>query len=614
MSDQGPTVFNDRYELHRKLARGGMSDVYLARDQLLDRPVAVKVLFPEYAKDETFVERFRREAQAAANLNHPNIVAIYDWGQQGGTYFIVMEYIEGRSLSEIIRADGPLHPRRAAEITADVAAALGFAHRNGVVHRDVKPGNILISPSGQVKVADFGIAQAVTGGADQSNLTQAGSVMGTATYFSPEQAQGKPVDPRSDLYSLGCVLFEMLTCRPPFSGDTPVAIAYKHVQEPAPLPSTLGIAVPTALEAIVAQMLAKSVSDRYASAEDLRADLRNYLEGLPVAAMHSAAALAAGVAVGAAAIAGATAAGAATQAVPSVGAAVVDPGSVPPGGVAPTTGYTSAYSAPEPEQKGRSSVFLWVLLGLLLVVAAGLFYFGTRLNQSKTQQVEVPSVVNQTAEAATTTLEGAGFQVQVKTEPNSDVKQGIVFAQSPNGNTKADKNSTVIITVSAGLGQGDVPSVTGLTKAAATSLLENNGFVVNAVDQNDPKVAVGTVISQEPAGGQKADKGSVVTINVSSGPSAVTIPDVTGQSAATASANLTSLGFKVSETEQSSTSVASGRVIGTNPAAGKQATPGSVITIIVSTGPPATTTSTTTAPASTTTTAAKKGSPPSSTP
>ena len=586
MSDQGPTIFNDRYELHRKLARGGMSDVYLARDQLLDRPVAVKVLFPEYAKDETFVERFRREAQAAANLNHPNIVAIYDWGQQSGTYFIVMEYIEGRSLSEIIHADGPLHPRRAAEITADVAAALGFAHRNGVVHRDVKPGNILISPSGQVKVADFGIAQAITGGADQSNLTQVGAVMGTATYFSPEQAQGKPVDPRSDLYSLGCVLFEMLTCRPPFSGDTPVAIAYKHVQEPAPMPSSVGIAVPTALEAIVAKMLAKTPAQRYASAEDLRADLRNYLEGLPVSAV-----------------------GAATQAVPSVGAPVVVAGAVPPSAVAPTSGY----AAPEPEQKGRSSMFLWVLLGLLLVVAAALFYFGTQLNKSKSAQVDVPSVVNQTVEAATSSLQASGFQVDVKTEPNSDVKAGIVFAQSPNGNTKADKNSTVVVTVSAGLGQGDVPSVVGLSKAAATSLLENSGFVVNAVDQNDPKIAVGTVISQDPAGSRKADKGSVVTINVSSGPSALAVPDVSGQSAATASSNLTSLGFKVDQVDQSSTTVASGRVIGTSPAAGKQATPGSTITIIVSTGLPATTTTTTSPPpptSSTTSTTTKKVIPP----
>src|SRR5206468_3780944 len=252
MSQQ--TVFNGRYELHRRLARGGMADVFLARDQLLDRPVAVKVLFPEFATDPNFVERFRREAQSAANLNHPNIVSVYDWGQEQGTYFIVMEYIEGRSLADILRTEGPLQPQRAAEVASDIAAALGFAHRNGVVHRDVKPGNVLISPSGQVKVADFGIARAL--GADpESNLTQAGSVMGTATYFAPEQAQGLPLDPRSDLYSLGVVLYEMVTGRPPFSGESPVAIAYKHVQEQPPPPRHVNTNVPPAMEAIILKLL-----------------------------------------------------------------------------------------------------------------------------------------------------------------------------------------------------------------------------------------------------------------------------------------------------------------------------------------------------------------------
>ncbi|MCL4163872.1 UNVERIFIED_CONTAM: hypothetical protein GTU68_003305, partial [Idotea baltica] len=227
-----------------------MADVFLAHDQLLDRPVAVKVLFPQFAAEPSFVERFRREAQAAANLNHPSIVAVYDWGEYDDTYFIVMEYVEGQSLAELIRAEGTLHPDRAAEIATDVAAALGFAHRNGTVHRDVKPGNILITPTGQVKVTDFGIARAFGGG---DELTQTGSVMGTASYFSPEQAQGKAVDPRSDLYSLGVVIFEMVTGRPPFTGDSPVAIAYKHVQEAPPRPTSINPAVPRSLESVIAR-------------------------------------------------------------------------------------------------------------------------------------------------------------------------------------------------------------------------------------------------------------------------------------------------------------------------------------------------------------------------
>jgi serine/threonine-protein kinase len=278
MSPSGPTVFNGRYELHRRLGRGGMAEVSLARDQLLDRPVAIKVLFPEFATDPAFVERFRREATAAANLNHPNIVGVYDWGEAEGTYFIVMEYVNGRTLSQILRADGPFHPDRVADIGADVAAALGFAHRNGVVHRDVKPGNVLVDKNGQVKVADFGIARAITATSDE-HLTQVGTVMGTATYFSPEQARGDAVDPRSDIYSLGCVLYELVVGRPPFSGDSPVAIAYKQVHESPVPPRQINPSVPPALEAIILKCLAKNPVNRYPSAEDLRADLRRFREG-----------------------------------------------------------------------------------------------------------------------------------------------------------------------------------------------------------------------------------------------------------------------------------------------------------------------------------------------
>ena len=581
----GPTVFNDRYELHRKLARGGMADVYLARDLLLDRPVAVKVLFPEHARDASFVERFRREAQAAANLNHPNIVAVYDWGQQYGTYFIVMEYVEGRPLSEIIRTEGPLHPNRAAEVTADVAAALGFAHRNGVVHRDVKPGNILITPSGQVKVADFGIAQATSTGDASVNLTQAGAVMGTATYFSPEQAQGHQVDPRSDLYSLGCVLYEMLTARPPFAGDSPVAVAYKHVQE-APLPpSRINPSVPAPLEAIDMKLLQKDPALRYPSAEDLRSDLRRFLEGQPV--------LAAGAGAAAGVVIGAGAAGAdATTMVPAAAAAGAGAGQSGP----PTT----ANNYVGPPEKKRTGMWVAIILGVLAVIALVLFFVGSSMGKSA-EKATVPDVTGKSSTDATNELSGAGFKVKVKSSPNDTVPADQVYDQTPKGNTNADKGSTVEITVSTGIGDATVPDVVGRTQAAAESLLKTNNFIPEVKEQASDTVAKGTVISQTPAANSKASKNSVVQIFVSSGPGDVSIPNVVGLSATDASNQLGQAGFQVSTQQQSSSSVPVGKVISTNPSANSKAAKGSTVTIVVSTGPTPTSSSSTTSSSTTTT-------------
>ncbi len=276
-----PRIYSNRYQVTHLIARGGMALVYRAQDLLLNRPVALKILYPELSADPLFVERFRREAQAAANLSHPNIVPVFDWGEDDGTYFIVMELVDGTSLAETLRGSRRLTPTNSALIVAQVASALGYAHRNGVVHRDVKPGNILLTSDGQVKVTDFGIAQAVS---SEDHLAEEGSVMGTATYFSPEQAEGVAVDGRSDVYSLGVVLYEMLAGRPPYVGDSPVEVSSQHVHGTIPVPTEFNNKIPRDLEAIVMESLAKSPARRYQSADEFRADLIRFTEGQPVQA------------------------------------------------------------------------------------------------------------------------------------------------------------------------------------------------------------------------------------------------------------------------------------------------------------------------------------------
>jgi serine/threonine-protein kinase len=578
MSAPGPVIFNGRYELHRRLGRGGMAEVYLARDQMLDRAVAVKVLFPALATDPGFVERFRREAQSAAGLNHPNIVSVYDWGEANGTYFIVMEYVEGESLAELIQSEGRLHPDRAAEIAADMASALGFAHRNGgVIHRDVKPGNVLLTRDGTVKVADFGIARAIADSSDQ-NLTKTGSVMGTATYFSPEQARGASVDPRSDVYSLGCVLYEMIIGRPPFAGENAVAIAYKHVQEAPVAPRRIDPALPETLEAIILKCLAKNPANRYPSAQDMRADLRRYLEGARIMAEP-------------------------------VLAPPVDPGATglmsPTGYMQPTTagptghwdddGYNSGghqydegYDDYDDEEPPRSKAFLVVLVLLLLVLAGLLFLVARALgggdDDPAAVQVTVPKVVDLQQDAAKAAITEAGLTAKVEEAPNAK-DPGIVVAQDPGADEEVDEGSEVTITVSTGPATVNVPDIQGKSQDDATKLLSDAGFVPSAKQVENADVEEGMVIGDSrPPHGTPLATGETVEFDVSAGSSTVAVPDVTNQPETTARGALEGAGFTVNRTEAASDSVAAGNVISTDPAAGAQAAAGSAINMVVSTG------------------------------
>ncbi|MHB8245288.1 MAG: Stk1 family PASTA domain-containing Ser/Thr kinase [Acidimicrobiales bacterium] len=577
-------IYNGRYELISQIARGGTAQVYLAKDLLLDRPVALKVLFPELSSDSSFVERFRREAQAAANLSHPNIVPVFDWGESERTYFIVMEYVDGEPLSAIIRGQAPLPAGRAAAIAADITKALSNAHRHGVIHRDVKPGNVLLTRDGQVKVTDFGIARAV--GSDDS-VTQTGLVMGTATYFSPEQAQGLGVDGRSDVYALGVVLYEMVTGRPPFSADTPVAIAYKHVSEAAVPPRVLEPRVPEALDAIIMRAMAKQPGDRYPTAEDLHADLQRYAQGAPVMAMATAMTAAAmgttqAIATGM------------TQAIAPSPTTVLPTGEAT--GMAAATDHQRAELAggsqrDEPQMPKRRWVG-WVLAGILLAALLGfLVYFGGRQLGyfGAPGYFLMPDVKQANIVAATSTLEKDGLHVRSKAE-FSKARKGTVIAESPNAEATVRKGQTIYLTYSGGQKRVAVPGVDNEQYTLAEATLKHWGLNYKLVPvAPTPGAVEGIVTSTSPQAGTEVLPGATVKIYYIHGTAQVKVPTVAGDTLQAADAAITSSRLTLKPTAYApSATVRRGLVAGTEPPAGSTEPVGTGIVVVISSGPPAT--------------------------
>ncbi len=601
MSDNGSEILGGRYQLRNQIARGGMTDVFLGYDTLLSRPVAIKRLFPEFATDPSFVERFRREATAAANLNHPKIVAVYDWGSDKGTYYIVMEYIEGRSLAELLRSGGSLAPDRAAAITMDIADALGFAHANGVIHRDVKPSNVLLSPDGQVKVTDFGIAITAFGGAE-SNLTQTGAVMGTATYFSPEQAQGKPLDQRSDLYSLGIVLYEMLCGGPPFTGDSSLAVAYKHVQQAVPSPSSLGIALPESLEAITMKLLVKNPAKRYPTTKDLKRDLQRYREGrhqlsagskrpvpnqeIPTPEGHHQPS------------AGSGAVGDQPAVMPSAGEASGEPPrSRPPAG---PSSEGSGAPPPEPvlEPSSRAGMYTAAAVIFIAVVVLVVFVLSNVLDNGEdvvppvatttsVPMVAVPDVVGLSSPEAIRELRATGLVVRPVFQPSETVAVDEVISQSPGALVEVAQGEEVEITVSSGAVPVAVPGVVGQNADDAARFLQDRGFASELRVESGSTAPAGQVLRQDPPAGSEVVPGSSVVLYVSEGLQAVEVPDVSGMTLLRATQVLAQAGLEVSEevVEEPSAEVEEGLVIGTDPAPPALLLPDSPIEILVSSGP-----------------------------
>ncbi|GAA1266893.1 Stk1 family PASTA domain-containing Ser/Thr kinase [Saccharothrix xinjiangensis] len=584
-----PRLLSNRYELGETLGYGGMSEVHKGRDVRLGRDVAIKVLRADLARDAQFQERFRREAQNSAALNHPAIVAVYDTGETQTEYgplpYIVMEFVDGRTLRDIVKTQGPLTGKRAMEVMADVSAALDFSHRHGIVHRDVKPANVMITRSGAVKVMDFGIARAVHDG--QAAVTQTAAVIGTAQYLSPEQARGEAVDGRSDVYASGCVLFELLTGEPPFTGDSPVAVAYQHVREDPKSPSSLNPKVTPQLDAIVLKAMAKGPANRYQSAAELRADLVRVLSGQRPSAPavmtpedHRTAVLNQSPRTEVASSGG--------------GRHRSQPSRQEPDEYDPL-------SDEEEERRARRKKTLMIALVVVLCVAVlGLAVWITTVllgnddedpGGTGPQRIDVPAVLGMTQSAAHSALQEVGLDSAVEqtpcqpgTEPAcTEADIGKVVATDPAVGSPVEKGAKIKILVGKSAEQIEVPSVKGLTPLEAQKKLEADkwGFEqgTETVEVEDAS-QVGRVVEQAPDAGTRAAKGSTITVKIGRAPDTVQLPDVTGQTVQNAIETLQGNGFKV-QTKDVDSAEDQGRVIAQNPDPGR-AEKGTLVTLSVS--------------------------------
>jgi serine/threonine protein kinase len=570
-TDDQPLI-GGRYALGELLGRGGMAEVRKGTDARLGRIVAVKRLRTDLASDVTFQARFRREAQSSASLNHPSIVAVYDTGEEPATDgsgvsqpYIVMEFVAGRTLRDILREGRKILPERALEITSGVLSALDYSHRAGIIHRDIKPGNVMLTPSGDVKVMDFGIARAMSDAS--STMTQTAAVVGTAQYLSPEQARGEPVDSRSDVYSAGCLLYELLTGRPPFVGDSPVAVAYQHVREQAMPPSDHDDELPPEIDAIVMKSLAKRVEDRYQSAAAMRNDIERYLGGHPVHVVPPPPVVE-------------------SPMTSTAQTAVVAPLPLPP------------VDEPEDEDRGNRPGLL-IFLALLLLLVLGLAaYFLPKMFESPNNQVQVPRVIGMSAAKARTTVGDAKLSFpQPSYAHSATVPKNHVISQNPSPGGYVDQGTDVSVTLSLGKQSSTVPYLIGQTRAQATANLAA-AKLQGAFHNEKSDQPQGTVIRTDPPPNSPVPQGSTVNVYLSRGPQKV--PDVVGMQQADAEQTLRQHGFVPVPVSQPSSSPA-GEVIQQVPNAGQRANQGAQVTIVVSSGPTESPSSPTTTPTSPTT-------------